>query len=196
MKVYDRVKVDQWFLATLGLLMLVLALYGVRYGLRASVAAWLSYDALYGPASTQVEHVLGRSQRAFALYPWNHYLSIHAAELAYYRADEIPELRAERLRQAELWCERGLMQNQYRSQLRRLKTRFLWEKSPAEAISYWEAHTRWQFWEPYNHETLAELYARYGEFEKAERELKLIEKFPSYAATRILIDNEKKEWGE
>lgn len=197
MKVYDRIRVDQWFLATMGLLVLALALYGIRHGVRASVAAQLAREARYGSASTHVEYVLDQCQRAFKLYPWNYYFSIHAAELAYYTAEQVTgELRTGRLRQSALWCERGLMQNPYRSQLRRLRTRFLWEKSPAEAIAYWEAHTRWQYWEPYNHETLAGLYAKYGEFEKAERELKLIEKFPAHAATRVMVENEKKEWGE
>ena len=88
------------------------------------------------------------------------------------------------------------MQNGYRSQLRRLETRLLWDRSPAEAIAYWEAHTNWQYWEPYNHETLAGLYANYGEFEKADRELKLLVNFPAYEPTRTLIENEKKIWAE
>lgn len=197
MKVYDRIRVDQWFLASMGALMLILSLVGVRYGLRASVAAALAHEARFGSSSSNVEFVRDACRRAYTLYPWNYYFSIFTAELAYYRADEVSgPLRDERLRQAEMWCERGLMQNGYRSQLRRLKTRFLWERSPAEAIAYWEAHTRWQYWEPYNHETLAGLYARYGEFDKAEQALKVIEKFPAYAETRAMVEKEKQEWGE
>lgn len=197
MKVFDRIRVDQWFLATLGVLLLWLFLAGVQHGLRASRAARLAWDARYGAASTQVEEVLDLCRRAYVLYPWNYYFSIYAAELAYYKADEVQgDLRKARLDQAQRWCERGLMQNGYRSQLRRLKTRFLWEQSPAEAIAYWEAHTRWQFWEPYNHETLAGLYAKYGEFDKAERELSLIKPFPAYEATRALIESEKTFWAE
>lgn len=197
MKVYDRIRVDQWFLATLGVLLLGLASAGILHGLRASMAARLAWNAQYGASGANVEQVLDQCRRAFVLYPWNYYFSIFASELAYYKADEVQgDSRRERLQQAQLWCERGLMQNGYRSQLRRLKTRFLWEQSPAEAIAYWESHTRWQFWEPYNHETLAGLYAKYGEFDKAGRELSLIKPFSNYDATRALIESEKTFWAE
>lgn len=197
MKVYDRIRVDQWFLATIGLLVLGLSVTGIVYAVRAAVAAQLSWQAQYGAMAKDVDQVADRCQRAFALYPWNYYLSIYTAELAYYKSDEVKgELRDQRLRLAELWCDRGLMQNGYRSQLRRLKTRFLWKHTPAEAIAYWEAYTNWQFWEPYNHETLAGLYAKYGEMDKADRELKWIEAFPAYEATRTLVENEKKLWAE
>lgn len=197
MKVYDRIRVNQWFLATIGVLVLTLSCAGVLHGGRATLAARLSWKAQHGSTAPDVELVLDSCRRAFVLYPWNYYLSIYAAEMAYYRADEVKgALHDERIRQAELWCGRGLMQNQYRSQLRRLKTRFLWETSPAEAIAYWEAHTNWQYWEPYNHETLAGLYAKYGEFEKAEAELKLITNFPEYKTTQTLIKSEKEIWAE
>ncbi len=161
------------------------------------MAAQLACSARYGASSGNVEQVLDRCRRAFVLYPWNYYFSIFAAESAYYSAGDVPaDIRAVRLQQAALWCERGLMQNKYRSQLRRLKTRFLWEDSPSEAIAYWEAHTQWQYWEPYNHQTLAEYYALYGEFAKAERELKLIESFSAYEPTRKFIESEKNNWAE
>jgi len=198
MKIYDRIRVDQWFLATIGVLLLGLSCAGILYGMRAAIASHISWKTQYGGASVaDVEQVLDNCRRAFVLYPRNYYFSIFASELAYYKADEAKgDMRTQRIQQAELWCERGLMQNGYRSQLRRLKTRFLWERSPSEAIAYWEAHTNWQFWEPYNHETLAGLYAKYGDFGKADRELKLIEGFPSYAPTRTLIESEKKYWAE
>ncbi len=197
MKVYDRIRVDQWFLASIGVLVLGLSLVGIWHGARAAVAARYSWAAQHGVGAPDVEKILESCHRAYVLYPWNYYFSIYASEMAYYRADEVKGgLRAERMRQAELWCERGLIQNGYRSQLRRLKTRFLWEHSPSEAIAYWEAHTNWQFWEPYNHETLAGLYAKYGEFDKAERELQLLKNFATYGATQTLIESEKKLWAE
>jgi len=197
MKIYDRIRVNQWFLATIGVLMLALSCAGLFHAVRATWAAHWSRKAQCGPPTRDVEQVLECCRRAFVLYRWNYYLSTFAAEWAYYKADEVGgDLKAERMRQAELWCERGLMQNGYKSQLRRLKTRFLWERSPAEAIAYWESHTHWQYWEPYNHETLAELYAKYGELDKATCELKLIENFPAYEATRAVVENERKFWTE
>lgn len=198
MKVYDRVSVDQWFLATIGILILVMSTAGLLYAGRAAWAARLSYRAQHGLPQPDVEQVLAWSQRAYVLYPYNYYLSIFAAETAYYRAGDVRgEAREERLRMAQLWCERGLEQNRYKSQLRRLKTRFLWEESPAKAIAYWEAYTDWHFWEPYNHATLAEMYAKAGEFEKADLELKLISAFPGFHDEALRgVEKERRLWNE
>ena len=195
MKVYDRISIDQWFLAIMGALLLILSMAGMVYGGRAAVAARLSCRAQYGIPPAGVEQILTWCREAYALYPWNYYFSIFAAEAAYYQADEMRgEARAERLRQSRLWCDRGLSQNVYKSQLRRLKTRFLWEDSPSSAIAYWEAYTDWQFWEPYNHATLAEMYARVGEPGKAERSLKWVEGDASYAQVRETVEREKQIW--
>jgi len=195
MKVYDRVSLDQWFLATVGVVFLVLSFAGVIHGTRAAFAARLSYKAQLTQPPVAVEDIITLCRRAYSLYPWNYYFSIFTAEAAYYQADAVRgEARSERLRQAQLWCDRGLIQNKYRCQLRRLKARFLWEESPAEAISYWAAYTDWDFWEPYNHATLAELYARNGDSDKAEQELKWVEGDASYERVRKSVMGEKQSW--
>lgn len=198
MKVYDRVRLDQWFLAAAGAVVVLLSLGGVIHAGRASFAARLSYKAQYSVPPASVEQVVEWCRRAYSLYPWNYYLSIFTAEAAYYRAgDVVGEARERRLSQARLWCERGLSQNVYKSQLRRLKTRFMWDDSPLKAIEYWKAYTDWQFWEPYNHATLAELYARAGEFGLAEQSLKWVEIDPAaHAEARLAVDRERKGWEE
>ena len=197
MKVYDRIRIDRWSLAVIGAALLVVSGAGVVYGGRAAMASRLSCRAQYGSPPAGVEQILAWCREAYALYPWNYYFSIFAAEAAYYKADEVRgDARMERLRQARLWCERALLQNGYKSQVRRLKTRFLWEESPAAAIAYWEAYTDWQFWEPYNHATLAELYARAGEPGKAEQSLKWVEGDPSYAQARETVERERQIWAD
>lgn len=197
MKTYDRASLDQWFLASVGGLLLLVSVAAAVHGARAGLAAWMSYRTQRNQASGDVERVLAACAKAYALYPWNYYFSIFAAETAYYRAGEVRGAwREERLRLSRLWCDRGLAQNPYRSQLRRLKTRFLWEESPGQAIEYWKAHTEWQFWYAYNHATLAELYARAGDFGRAQEELKWVEGDPSYAETRALVDRERALWEE
>lgn len=208
-KAYDRIRVDQWFLAVVGVVLLVLSLAGAAFAARAAVASTLSYKSQFGADRDDVEKVLDNCRMAYALYPHNYYFSIYAAEMAYYRAPEAQgKVRAYRLRQASLWCDRGLQQNPYKSQLRRLKTRFLWEESPMKAIEYWREYTEWQFWEPYNHATLAEMLARAGEFEEAEKSLAWVKVDPAaYEETRRVVKREKdaweaavkgesKEWGE
>jgi hypothetical protein len=195
MKVHDRVSVDQWFLVAVGAALFVLSTAGLIHAVRASWASRLSCRAQLAKPPAEVSQVIEWCRAAYSLYPWNYYFSIYAAEAAYYQADNVRgEARVERLRQARVWCDRGLEQNPYKSQLRRLKTRFLWEESPARAIEYWKAHTEWQYWEPYNHATLAELYARYGDFTRAEEELKLGQGDVIYEQVCKIVIQEKKNW--
>jgi len=192
-----RSGVNRWFLTVIGVALLTLSLAGVVYSVCAAWAFRLSFHAQLDKPSPGVEQIVEWCRKAYVLYPWNYYLSIFTAETAYYHADEVQgEAREVRLRQSRLWCERGLAQNRYKSQLIRLKTRFLWEDSPSQAIAYWRAFTEWQFWEPYNHATLAELYARYGNFEKAEQSLRWIEGDPSYGEARKVVMREKKIWDD
>lgn len=198
MKVYDRISVDQWFLAVMGSVVVLLSMAGLVHSGRAALASRLSCKAQYSTPPASVEQVLEYCRKAWSLYPSNYYLTTYAAEMAYYRANDVTgDLRAERLRQARFWCDRGLAQNVYKSQLRRLKTRFIWMESPLKAVEYWKTYTDWQFWEPYNHATLAELYARIGEFDKAEQSLKWVEVDPSsYKDARQAVERERKIWEE
>lgn len=195
MKAHSRIHLDQVFISMVGGVLLVLSAAGVVHGVRASWAANLSRRAQLSATPLGVDEILASCRKAYALYPWNYYFSIFAAESAYYRADEVRgAAREARLSQSRLWCDRGLIQNPYKSQLRRLKTRFLWERSPAEAIAYWAAFTEWNFWEPYNHATLAELYAKYGDRRQAEAELRWVEVDGSYGQVRQLVEQELKGW--
>ena len=186
---------NPWFQTIVGMVLVVLAFLGVIHGVRAGVAQCLYREAKYGAQAADTDHVVDLCGRAYAWYPWNYYFSILAAEQAYYTADAVTGVaRRNRLLQSQCWCDRGLIQNPWRSQLRRLHTRFLWEESPARAIHYWEAHTEWQFWEPYNHAVLAELYAKAGEFDKAEQALKWVQGAPDYEPTQKLVLAEKAAW--
>jgi hypothetical protein len=198
MRFLSRSISDQWFVAVVGGGLLALSLLGVVHGTRAAVAQACYQRAKYGAAAGDVPEIVRLCRRAYAWYPWNYYFSIEASEWAYQAASvmEGEEARQDMLRQAQFWCERGLIQNPWRSQLRRLKTRFLWETSPSEAIRYWESHTQWQFWEPHNHRVLAELYARAGDFENAEKSLKWTAGTPEFEPARQVVLSEKTAWNE
>ncbi len=198
MRLLSRSLSDQWFVAVLGCGLLALAVLGVVHGTRAAVAQASYHHAKYGTAVGDDEQIVERCRRAYAWYPWNYYFSIEAAERAYQAATGggADAVRQKRLCQSQFWCERGLIQNPWRSQLRRLKTRFLWEVSPSEAIRYWEAHTQWQFWEPHNHRVLAELYAKAGDFERAEKSLKWTAGTPEFEPARQVVLSEKTAWEE
>ena len=168
-----------------GAIWVALALGGAVYSTRAAWAAWLYAEAKYDEPKRDCEQVVALCGRAYPFYPHNYFFSIIAAEGAYYHAQELPEAqRAGLLRAARLWCARGVAQNPWDSQLCRLKSRFLWEDSPARAIEYWKARTEWQFWEPYNHAVLADMYARVGRFDEASESLYWAQGADDYAAVR------------
>jgi hypothetical protein len=198
MRFLSRSISDQWFVAVAGGGLLALSVLWVVHGSRAAVAQACYHRAKYGAANAEASKIVGLCRRAYALYPWNYYFSIESSERAYKAAFGMGEgsSRQDMLRQSQFWCERGLTQNRWRSQLRRLKTRFLWEASPSEAVRYWKAHTDWQFWEPHNHRVLVELYAKAGDFEKAEKSLRWTKGTSEYEPARQLMLTEKTAWDD
>jgi len=182
----------------IGLLLLVLSVYGIFHGIRASLAQAIYHYVKYGAGSKVVEDLRAtfrRCQDSFRLYPYGYYLCIWTAEKAYYgrfgpNGKEVPE----RLEAARLWCERGLELNYYKSQLRRLKTRLLARESLPDAIEYWGKYVDWQFWEPYNHAVLVEMYAEAGDLNNALESLVWVEGSEYYEeASRKFDEAWKKE---
>jgi tetratricopeptide (TPR) repeat protein len=151
-----------------GAALVAVSAYGVCYGVQAGIAHSMYHDAKYGDARGDYGQVLNRCEEAHALYPYNYYFSIWTAEKAFYTSFDVDKNEAEkRIAAAERWCDIGLAQNFHNSQLQLLKTRLIERKSLPEAIKFWEAYVEFQFWEPYNHAVLAEMYTKAGDFEKA-----------------------------
>jgi len=185
---------DQWFLAVIGGLLLVVSAAGLTQAVRGAVAGWIYHGAEFASVRPSPETRLDLCRRAYNWYPWNYYFSIRAAELAYRQYEAAPTNQAVWLEKAKWWCERGLAQNRYKSQLIRLQTRLLWPESPAAAIACWEAYTEWHYWSPYNHAVLADYYAKVGDFDKAERQLDLIKAFPDYVDAAKGVAAERETW--
>jgi len=186
---------DPWLVAFLGVFVLVVSLGGLWHSLRAGMAQECYRQAKYGKPEADAELVLELCRKAYVLYPDNYYFSILASETAYYTAASAGAgTKQRRLEQSAVWCERGLVQNWWKGQLRRLKARFLWEESPSKAIRFWNVYTEWQFWEPYNHAVLAEMYAGVGDFENSDRELGWASGTADGERARQVVENEKKEW--
>lgn len=185
---------DRWLVAVTGPLLLFLSVFGIWYAARAAAGAWLYRYAKYGSPAPSADALMDVCRKAHVWYPWNYYGSIVAAERAFRQSEAEPTNAVHWLRQSQWWCSRGLVQNPYNSQLRRLHTRFLWPESPAAATAYWAAHTDWHFWEPYNHAVLAELYAQGGDFERADSELNLIRSFVDYGPAKERVDRERQAW--
>jgi hypothetical protein len=191
-----RSKVDPWSGALLGLLLLIGSLAGVVHAARGAAAARQYFTAVYGRERPDSETIMDLCRKAYRWYPWNYRFSIVAAELAYRKSEAASTNAAMWRGLATLWCERGLAQNPYKSQLIRLKTRLLWPEAPAQAITCWSAYTDWNYWEPYNHAVLAELHAEAGDFERADRELDLIRSFPDYPDAAANVTRERRTRAE
>lgn len=189
-----RGNADRWFLAVVGALLLMIATLGLAHSIRGAVAGWLYHASEFAATRPAPEARLDLCRRAYNWYPWNYYFSIRAAELAYQQYEAAPTNAADWLGKANWWCERGLVQNRYKSQLIRLQTRLLWPESPAAAIACWEAYTEWHYWSPYNHAVLADYYAKAGDFDKAERQLDLIKAFPEHADAAKAVAVERQNW--
>lgn len=183
-------------MALVGLLLVVFSALGMWRGLTAGAAQICYYRAKYGSVRLDLSQALQLCHKAYQLYPHNYYFSILAAETAYWESEKSKVDRKRWLRESSLWCDRGLRQNVWKSQLRRLHVRLLWLESPHKAIRSWEEYTEWNFWEPYNHAVLAGMYAKAGDFEKAEAELLWTIGTAQAEGARREVEQERQSWKE
>jgi tetratricopeptide (TPR) repeat protein len=165
-----------------GIILLLLSTWGMIYAVRVSIAQLIYHHTKFGPnADGYVTHEVNtRCEDAYKFYKHNYYFSILCAEKSWYEysCSTNNDVRAKELLEiASKWCEIGLTQNKYRSQLRLLKARLLFLENPSQAIDYWKQYVEWDFWYPYNHAVLAEMYIDNGEYEKALKTLELIRNF-------------------
>lgn len=169
----------------LGLGLLALAVAGTGYGLRASRAQAEYYRAKYGALRNQPAKALALAESSHDQYPLSFYLCAWAAEVAYYGdwgAEEPGPLARRQL--AQRWCERGLALNGWYRPLRLLEVRLVAEHSLPDAIRLWERYVDWQFWDPYNHAVLVDLYSSAGRYEQAVEALALVKGSSSEKAAR------------
>lgn len=183
------------FVSLMGVAIFVAGLAGVVWSVRAGTAHIVYRVAKRQTTEGGLDGMLRLCGRAQSLYPWNYYVCIRAAEASYYGSGEPRSAQwKERIQVSRAWCERGLRQNPWKSQLRRLKARLLWLESPRAAVDYWSAYVDWHYWEPHNHAVLAEMYGQLGDFKSAEKEMALIAAFPESAEARKNVLRSKTEW--
>lgn len=159
-----------------GLVLAVIGCVGLWISINISVAQNIYFEAKYGTTASDQDAILLACSMAHSFYPHNYYCALLAAETAWNRRNKTRTAseRSVFAAEAEKWCDIGLKLNPYERSLRYLKMRILEERSIGDAIRYWERHVEWQFWSPFNHLVLVELYANAGEFEKALESLKWV----------------------
>jgi len=168
------------FVAVLALLAVCAA--GIVHGSRAAAAQWMYERAKYGADRASLPRVLALCESAQGLYPLNYYFCLWAAEQAYYASGAAGREAARAA--ADRWCERGIALNPYNRELQIIRVRLWQERSPGLAAAQWARYVDWQFWDPYNHALLAELYAEAGEIEQALAELEWGRRSPYCAVAR------------
>jgi tetratricopeptide (TPR) repeat protein len=166
---------------SLAAILAVLSVCGLVHGIRAALANTLYFQAKYGSEKDNPTAIFALYEQAHWWYPFNYNFCILAAETAYYSSFAVdPKEAARRRLLAARWCDTGLRLDFHKSQLRLLKTRLLATDSLPAAIRYWNDYVDWQYWEPYNHAVLVELYAQAGDFDKALESLALTKGSDSY----------------
>ncbi len=171
-----------------GVLLALLALYGIYVAARMAYAQDIYFNVKYGRLKAQPASLLPECERGYRYDDSNYYQAILAADSAYYQRFDAHgvELPA-RVQAAERWCERGLAMNPYKSQLRLLKARLLERRSPAAAAAYWRKYVEWSFWMPEFHAELAGLYAAAGNYDAALDSLEWTRGSEHYLPTRQKI---------
>ena len=171
----------------LGFVLFIVALVGIVHGTRAGLAQLLNYRAKFGPAARDPDQVAALCGRAMRLYPYNYHICVLTAALLYDIAQADSSRAAHLMPLARYWCGRGLELTPYKLRLRWLQTRFLWQEAPERAIRSWEEFTAWNFWEPYNHAYMAQLYAQAGHVAKAEKEMVWAKGASIYEQTAAIV---------
>lgn len=168
-----------------GLALVAVSVAGAIYAVRAGWSQHLYWRVKYGPERRDVDAVLRLGATAHRLYPHNYNLCMWIAEHAPSRSGS--DL-AGAYGLAEEWCDRGLSLNPYPRGLRFLKMCLLHRTSVADALAYWKEYVEWQFWEPYNHAVLVDLYVATGQLDEAERSLHWVKGSPHFKNAKQLLD--------
>ena len=174
---------SRWALLVGGSLLLLLAVVGVAHGFRASMSYAGYHSVRYGSQAKQPDAMVVAKicRRANRYYPHNYFMNIMAGEKCWYAEANGTVTREALVEEARWWCDEGLSQNYFSSQLRKLKTNLLELESPVAAADYWEEYVDWDFWNPDHHADLVRLQVKAGDFDKAARSLLWVEGEPRYA---------------
>lgn len=172
-----------------GLALLCLSTSGIVYGTRAALAHIMYFNAKYGRFTNQAEYVARRCDGADRLYPFNYRFCCLAGTELYYAGQRAADpWKSEFFKRARYWCDKALDLNPHKRPARLLDVRLLGEEGElGESIRRWEEYVDWDFWEPYNHALLVELYSRAGDFDKATEALTWVRgsRYEDYAGREL-----------
>ena len=165
-----------------GFFLVAVCLVGIRHGIKAALAQANYHRTKYREAARlSTSEADARCEVAHRLYPYNYHYVAWMAERAFYGGDGGAD--TDRVI-AGKWCARGLKMNPYKAQFHLVHAYVLAERSPTEAARAWENYVDWDFWDPFNHAVLAELYASAGMLREAAAALFWVPDTPHYRWAR------------
>ena len=155
-----------------GAILFLVSIAGILQATRAGVAQIIYYHSRYISPDSGSETIVKQCETAHSFYPYNYYFCIWAGENAYHNRGKGNTARSrELLVAAKNWAGIGHDLNPYNSELAVLMTDVLSGTSIDDAISLWESYLDWNFWEPFNHFVMIDLYIKAGRLEEAEEAL-------------------------
>jgi hypothetical protein len=182
--------------APVGLILLVVCAVGAIYSVCATISQSAYKMAKYGRGKSDFQVALNLCLTAERLYPYNFYVQQYICERAYYDSFEASstEEAAELLDVSRRWCDRGLHLNYYDRTLRLRRVVLLARRDLERAVREMEQYVDWHFWHPHNHAILASLYAKSGDFDKAEQSLFLVKQSKYYEDAVRSVERAKQKF--
>lgn len=169
-------------------ILILVAIMGFIYSVRATIAQVLYYSAKYGSARNYTDGIIWRAERIKNLYP-QHYLAFTYAASSAYRESKNNSLREKEMKNiAREFCDLALESNPYKRQMRLLDARLIAENNPYAAVEKWKNYLEWAFWDPLNHKLMIEFYLKAGDIASAVESLEFTIGSPYYEQSKQMIN--------
>jgi hypothetical protein len=142
-----------------------------------------------------IEAIDDIAEKSLALAPENFMLCQHMADLTYHaRGADDGVFYFDRISLSRYWVDKGLMLNPFDRGLIHRKVDLLEKEYDLDgAIELLTDYTEWEFWHPFNHARLSQLYTAAGNLAKAEEELAWVKGSEYYAYTRSVFEQARKK---
>lgn len=146
---------------------IALCIYAISAAVGNASYAW----AKFGPPRKHLAQSLRLCDRAWRFYPRNYFTCSYAAEATFHASAVHATEKAENLKRSKRWTQRGMRLNRYSRPLNLRWVSHLAREELARAIEHMQGYLEINFWHPYNHVVMAELYALAGEFDRAHQSM-------------------------
>ena len=201
---YRPSRIVRWIALLAGCLCITVGGYGLIHSVKASLSYKTYKRIKYGHfTKTAFEiapecmptNILPACERIMNLYPHNYYAAVLAANAAldYALEDHESSIKERWIRTAQYWDDMGMRLNPYNVEVYSAHARVLQETGKSlEASRFWrETILEREFWNPDRHDTMAQIYLRAGQLDRAVEELPWVRDHDTYS--RILAHQQQYE---